>query len=61
MRSDAPPHQDQDVEQILAQLAAPFADLHPTRLAYLGKNVVSPAKIKMTGSTDTSGLVILAP
>ena len=61
LRLEPPPPQEQDVEQLLTDLAAPFAEMHPTRLAYTGKNVVSPAKIKMNGSTDTTGLVINSP
>ena len=49
------------IERTLEELAAPFSHLEPIRLAYTGKLALAPYRIKMAGSTDTTGIPIAAP
>ena len=61
LRRDAPPVAEKGLDELAAQLSAPHAGLPPLRLAYLGKAAVSPNRNKMVGSSDASGITILAP
>ncbi len=61
LRNGSTPSQDMTVAEAVAKLAAPHAGEHPVRLAYAGKNLISPTKTKLTGSTDKTGLLINSP
>jgi asparagine synthetase B (glutamine-hydrolysing) len=61
LRRDAAPVAEKGLEELALQLSAPHAGLPPLRLAYLGKAAVSPNRNKMVGSSDASGVTVLAP
>jgi hypothetical protein len=61
LRRDAPPQAEKSIDQLVAELSSPFASLPTLRLAYQGKAAVSPNRNKLIGSSDLSGLTILAP
>ena len=48
-------------ERILHAIAEPFSHLSMDRLAYHGKNALSPNRSKMAGSSDSTGVVINTP
>jgi asparagine synthetase B (glutamine-hydrolysing) len=48
-------------EATLREIAAPLENLSVDRLAYAGKNALSPNRSKMAGSSDSTGVVINAP
>jgi asparagine synthetase B (glutamine-hydrolysing) len=48
-------------EATLREIAAPLRNLSMDRLAYAGKNALSPNRSKMAGSSDSTGVVINAP
>jgi asparagine synthetase B (glutamine-hydrolysing) len=48
-------------ESILQRAAAPHQGLSMDRLAYAGKNALSPNRSKMAGSSDSTGVVINTP
>lgn len=50
-----------DNEKILHEIAEPLAHLSMDRLAYHGKNALSPNRSKMSGSSDSTGIVINSP
>jgi len=61
LRREAPPQAEKSIDQLVAELSSPFASLPTLRLAYQGKAAVSPNRNKLIGSSDLSGLTILAP
>jgi asparagine synthetase B (glutamine-hydrolysing) len=61
LRLGASPGQYLRVSEVVEQLASHHRDDHPVRLAYQGKNLISPTKTKLTGSTDATGLLINSP
>lgn len=61
LRLGEAPVQQFQVSELVEQLASKHKDDHPVRLAYLGKNLISPTKTKLTGSTDATGLLINSP
>ena len=50
-----------EIEQILEKLAEDLRGLTPDRLTYHGKSSASANKAKMVGSSNSSGISILAP
>jgi len=53
--------QEHSIDEILTDLAEPFRGLEPARLAYSGKQLLSPNRTKLVGCTDSTGLLITAP
>ncbi len=61
LRQGEQPPQALPLDNILSKLSAGLENLTPARLAYLGKGAISPNKVKIAGSSDSSGVVIHAP
>lgn len=61
LRNGVAPPQSQTVDAIVEKLAEPHAALPPLRIAYQGKAAVSPNRNKLVGSSDRSGITIMAP
>jgi asparagine synthetase B (glutamine-hydrolysing) len=61
LRSTEPPIPHRDAEEVLRDLAKPYAGLDATRIAYLGKLFLAPYRIKMAGSSQATGLAFLTP
>ena len=61
LRKDVAPPQSQTVDAIVEKLAEPYAALPSLRIAYQGKAAVSPNRNKLIGSSDKSGITIMAP
>lgn len=61
LRNGENPPQEHDIEYILKDIAHPYLGLHPLQLGYIGKRYLAPYKIKMTGSLDSTGLILNSP
>jgi hypothetical protein len=61
LRQGNPPPQAFPLDDLLNTLSSGLEDLTPARLAYLGKGAISPNKVKIAGSSDSSGVAIHAP
>ena len=49
------------VSELATRLSRPFEGLEPDRLAYIGKTMLAPYKIKMEGSSSLAGITVTAP
>ena len=61
LRQGQQPPQALPLDDILSNLSSGLESLTPARLAYLGKGAISPNKVKIAGSSDSSGVAIHAP
>lgn len=61
LRQGEQPPQALPLDIILSKLSSGLESLTPARLAYLGKGAISPNKVKIAGSSDSSGVAIHAP
>jgi len=61
LRQGQQPPQALPLDSILSKLSSGLENLTPARLAYLGKGAISPNKVKIAGSSDSSGVAIHAP
>jgi len=61
LRKGPAPIQECSVEDKLKELARKLSDLSVDRLAYTGKNFVSPNKAKMNGCMDNCNMTVLSP
>jgi hypothetical protein len=61
LRKNNCPEQAFTIDEILAELTHGLENLSPDRLAYLGKFVINPNWVKMTGSSDCTGIAIHSP
>jgi len=61
LRRGKQPPQELSLDDLLSKLTYGLESLTPARLAYLGKGAISPNKVKIAGSSDSSGVAIHAP
>lgn len=61
LRNDEKPSQESTVDEKLDDLSKKLFHLSHDRLAYMGKNMVSPNKAKMNGCMDNENITVLSP
>ncbi len=61
LKGDDPSQMAMANEAVLRKLASGFEEASPERLAYAGKNALSPNRSKLAGSSDSTGTVINSP
>jgi asparagine synthase (glutamine-hydrolysing) len=61
LRAEPSPPQAEPIEVTRARLAAPVADLDPTRRAFHGHALIGQSKAKVEGAVATSGLAQYSP
>jgi hypothetical protein len=61
LRSDAPPVQSETVTETRIRLAAPLADMDPTRRAFQGHALIGQSKAKVEGAVAASGVAQYSP
>ena len=61
LRGDEHPFQEITVDEKLYHFSKGLSHLSYDRLAYMGKNMVSPNKAKMNGCMDNENLTVLSP